>query len=437
MTPLAAPGAVWLTWNSARLLALILNSLTGSLIYYERELESLGPDGVLGLRILEGQMDQLYINYRDKGYHKDIFSAIRNISMKASELAAKGSEKLEERDPGRFKAGKSLFSHGFRMKIQPARQTDERMRWQVKEHFNEKSSRVWFDVDSGEMKCLFDFTSSTNCTLSESCIQSMLTTTGLNGYQLTNQLLYLTIAQNLNCAPSINSTLLHLRNKTILDQTQEFCTNILGELDKYKRDKKKLARIDHKSLDLMMEQVFVCGINGFVEFVDTHFIVAGLGWQNPELGCWTRRKSEPVNTGLSGDLKTKKEPLQSSPGEACLPHLSAVTTGALITALRFLLDPPPWPEYHSAADQLISADRIVSEDRFHFFKYIEWVRDFPADMRIPRPPPVAWAPDLVAFMFLLFVFLIGSVVAHSFCTPGPNNKFIRTKRLYPFAYKKL
>lgn len=54
MTPLATSGGLWLTWNSARLLALILNSLTGSLIYYERELDSLSPDSVLGLRILEG-----------------------------------------------------------------------------------------------------------------------------------------------------------------------------------------------------------------------------------------------------------------------------------------------------------------------------------------------------------------------------------------------
>ena len=143
----------------------------------------------------------------------------------------------------------------------------------------------------------------------------MLATTGFNGYQLTNQLLYLTIAQNFNkCAPSINSTLLHLRNKTISDQAQEFCTNMLSELDKYKRDKKKLARIDHKSLDLLMEQVFVCGINGFVEFVDTHLIVAGLGWQNPDLGCWTRRKPEPiVNLGLSGDVKVRAKPHQSTP----------------------------------------------------------------------------------------------------------------------------
>ena len=72
--------------------------------------------------------------------------------MKASELASKASEKLERKDPERFENGKLLLSYGFGMKIQPARQIDERLRWQVKEHFIEKSSRTWFDVDSGEMK---------------------------------------------------------------------------------------------------------------------------------------------------------------------------------------------------------------------------------------------------------------------------------------------
>uniref|UniRef100_A0AC34RKC1 Uncharacterized protein n=1 Tax=Panagrolaimus sp. JU765 TaxID=591449 RepID=A0AC34RKC1_9BILA len=106
-------------------------------------------------------------------------------------------------------------------------------------------------------------------------------------------------------------------------------------------------------------------------------------------------------------------------------------------ALRFLLDPPPWPEYHHAADQLISADTIVAEEKFHVFKYIDWVRDIPGGIHLPRPPPVTWAPDLIAFVFLLLMLLIGSIIAHNYCSSDANSRYGKHKKLYNFAYKKL
>lgn len=44
----------WLSWNSARLLALILNALTGLLQFYERDHTELNVDGVFGLRLIQG-----------------------------------------------------------------------------------------------------------------------------------------------------------------------------------------------------------------------------------------------------------------------------------------------------------------------------------------------------------------------------------------------
>lgn len=42
------------SWNTARLIALILNALTGLQHYYNKELDIINADGIFALKILEG-----------------------------------------------------------------------------------------------------------------------------------------------------------------------------------------------------------------------------------------------------------------------------------------------------------------------------------------------------------------------------------------------
>uniref|UniRef100_A0AC35GA48 Peptidase S8/S53 domain-containing protein n=1 Tax=Panagrolaimus sp. PS1159 TaxID=55785 RepID=A0AC35GA48_9BILA len=252
-------------------------------------------------------------------------------------------------------------------------------------------------------------------------------------------MLFLLIAKGLKCETEITKILNETRFKTVNEHIAEFCTNIHFELKKFHRDKKKLARIDQNDLELLLEQVFVCGQFGFVEFVDTHFIVAALSWQHPKIGCFTNSRPEGIpNMGISGDIGIQNVGV-SKQEDTCLPHFTAVAASALVTALRFILNPSPWPEYHSAADQLVAIDRIVAEDQFHTFRYIQWVQDahFPTNMRPPKPPSIAIAPDLIAFVALLFIILIVIVIAHNACTSNSSRPFGKQKQLYPFAYKKL
>lgn len=44
----------FLSWNTARLLALVLNALTGLLQYFEREHNNLDVDTLFGLRQIQG-----------------------------------------------------------------------------------------------------------------------------------------------------------------------------------------------------------------------------------------------------------------------------------------------------------------------------------------------------------------------------------------------
>jgi hypothetical protein len=40
--------------------------------------------------------------------------------------------------------------------------------------------------------------------------------------------------------------------------------------------------------------VAICGHFGFAQFVDPHLLETILAWQNPNKGCYTRGKPEPV-----------------------------------------------------------------------------------------------------------------------------------------------
>uniref|UniRef100_A0AC34R725 Uncharacterized protein n=1 Tax=Panagrolaimus sp. JU765 TaxID=591449 RepID=A0AC34R725_9BILA len=151
MSPIITlPGTIWLSWNSARLVSLILNSLTGSLLFYEQQQSILTPDFIFCLRIIEGQLNQLYIHLKDHGHHKDIFVAIRNLSNKASDLASKANEKFKTEDQHRISLER-LLENEFNFKLSTAKLIDDRLRWHVKEHFVQQKERNWFDSGNDEV----------------------------------------------------------------------------------------------------------------------------------------------------------------------------------------------------------------------------------------------------------------------------------------------
>lgn len=130
---------------------------------------------------------------------------------------------------------------------------------------------------------------------------------------------------------------------------------------------------------------------------------------------------------------------------ACSTHMSALAGAILVLYLRYLLDPGPWPELRFA-DHIVQIDSIAAEDQFRVFKYIEWVHDSSLPLRdthhlLPKPPPLTWSPDLIAFV-LLFIVLAGILVAYQAVANnsernGFNGGSLRGKRLYAYSYKKL
>uniref|UniRef100_A0A915EL16 Uncharacterized protein n=1 Tax=Ditylenchus dipsaci TaxID=166011 RepID=A0A915EL16_9BILA len=341
---------------------------------------------------------------------------------------------------------KALVDKSLSVPFHPHRKLDERLRWGNKDILDrgtEHESGPWF-VDSSNApshlnQCLFSLISK-QCSMPSDCIQKFLTSKGLIGYDISRQVLFVSLAQMAGCNDAIEKMIKeNSENMSIDGFISERCTNIHDEM--VRRDKKKLARIANPSLDLMMEQVFVCLQYGYLEFANPHSLVTALAWQHPVLGCYTLQKPESIpNLGLSSGLKIVSDN-QSDQQGTCLLHTSTVVGLGIVMFLRFLLDPGPWPELRFV-DQLVQIDQIVAEDHFEHFKYIDWVRDsnFPHEIRgMPRPPPMAWSPDLVAFMVLLFFCIIGSVIGHHLFTNNKNYGRMggKVKQMYPYAFKKL
>ncbi|KAI1723363.1 hypothetical protein DdX_03518 [Ditylenchus destructor] len=429
--------ALPVTWNTARLLALLLNALSGILQYYDHE-QRLDQDAIFGLKFLEAHLRQLDISIKQTEYHPEVFTILRNLSFNFGETARR--HLLSMKDSKDLQLADFLLQKRLDVSIVQHRKLDETMRWSSKDmlarnEVHENESGPWFGNSSSFSKCLSSVADD-QCNITDDCLKHFLAVNGLIGFQISRQVMLFVMSQALGCKEVVEQKLVQLTNISIDAYVLERCVNIHDEISKFRRDRKKLGRmLNPSNLDSLLEQVFVCLHFGFVEFGDPHVLITALQWQHPSLGCYTAQKPEPVpNLGLSSSF-VKND--QNDQIEACRMQTTTIAALTLVTFLRYLLDPGPWAEFRFA-DHLVQIDQIVAEDHFRHFKYIEWVRDCPHEIhRMPRPPPVAYSPDLIAFMALLFFFIIGSIVAHQLCTGDHNAKIGKTKLLYPYAFKKL
>jgi hypothetical protein len=84
----------YLSWNNARILALILNSLTGLVSYFDADVDSLTVNELFGVRMAQTALQQLDAGFSANGLNKEIFSAIRNLSKRADMLVVRGTDRL-------------------------------------------------------------------------------------------------------------------------------------------------------------------------------------------------------------------------------------------------------------------------------------------------------------------------------------------------------
>ncbi|XP_015127886.1 UPF0764 protein C16orf89 homolog [Diachasma alloeum] len=150
-----------------------------------------------------------------------------------------------------------------------------------------------------------------SCQLSNECIEMMMKEDGSRGYAMTHRLLIIQVANALTCDqhPSMDS-------KPLIE---EFCRNIYQDLLDL-----EASGFPGVGVDLAIEQIFLCGMEGYSEFVTSHYKNLLLGLPN-FLGCYSAR-------GYPRYYRTKRS---SNPMDyGCDNHTSGVAAAALSLLLR-------------------------------------------------------------------------------------------------------
>lgn len=190
------------------------------------------------------------------------------------------------------------------------------------------SALVNYLVNSSEMK-IFILTeinfilgsndrSSTKCFISDSCWNMMASPMGQN-YRLTHQLLWFLMAKNIGCV-----------NKDSADRKLDnfedyFCANIYEDA--------KINLLHNINQDLFLEQLLLCSMIGYEEFLRPDWLDTILTWQHPDYDCFS-----DASETIRFHPRMKRQLLfEHQMNNGCLSHKSGLAAGLLATYTRAFL----------------------------------------------------------------------------------------------------
>ncbi|XP_037048772.1 UPF0764 protein C16orf89 homolog [Bradysia coprophila] len=164
--------------------------------------------------------------------------------------------------------------------------------------------------------CLAELLNSNSnvCFVSSICSAIMSWKIESYGYQLTHKLLYYTVLSQSNCTSNFEPyssvraiiTLLcsHIYQESILIYKMEFPSDMN---------------------DLLLEQVLLCGFNGYAEFLEERWIRNIVEWQNSASGCYE----------YHGERRDKRSMVILR--DNCSDHMTGLAAAAISMFIRILL----------------------------------------------------------------------------------------------------
>jgi hypothetical protein len=143
----------------------------------------------------------------------------------------------------------------------------------------------------------------------------MMTSSLGKDYRLTHQLLWFLIAKNIGC---INE---NLANRKLNYFEDYFCANIYEDAQ-YNFD-------NNINQDLFLEQLLLCSMNGYEDFLRFDWFNRILTWQHPEYDCFS---------DASETIRFHRHLLfEQEMNHGCLSHKSGLAAGLLATYSRIFL----------------------------------------------------------------------------------------------------
>jgi hypothetical protein len=151
----------------------------------------------------------------------------------------------------------------------------------------------------------------------------MMTTAMTTDYRLTHQLLWFLMAKNIGCID--NRSISNLANKHLKYLEDRYCSNIYHDAQ---------INFNHNdNQDLFLEQLLLCSIIGYEEFLRLDWLNTILTWQHPDYACFS-----DASETIRFHHKTKRHLLvEQEMNNGCLSHKSGLAAGLLATYSRAFL----------------------------------------------------------------------------------------------------
>lgn len=293
--------------------------------FFRSDATSLNPDALFGLRLGQGQLDVITRVSQEQPLllPTTLVEEITRMSERVNETAILSYPSIQRNEGSYFQSFKPIiikpFPAFFTKKHVFAR-TGKAPDQTWKEYDEKRGDACYTEIlDSGEGEAR-----SEHCAISDSC-WAFMNRPQKHGYALTHQMLYFMLARTF-CGPEVSRRIVP---RTIDDAFQNKCQNIY-------EDSAALSQGDYvgqSNRDLFAEQILLCAVSGFDEFLTSRTLNLILSWQDESIGCFPKMNWIDRMTYSEYAIKRKKrnEVIMKS---GCLGHISGLAAGVLGAYVR-------------------------------------------------------------------------------------------------------
>jgi hypothetical protein len=296
-----------------------LNALERLLNFFESDVNNLNLDGLYGLRIAQGQLNILHKILNSTSHITDKNNYIHSLSIQIERIANKSLIQLAEKS--------SFYLHRFALITNKPFLIEYESRKINKKYLETGDRRSDFDENESD-NCFAELLGSTDrpnatkCFITQSC-WLLMTSPMATDYRLTHQLLWFLVAKNIGCID--NRTISNLANKHLKYLEDRYCSNIYHDA--------QINLENNNNQDLFLEQLLLCSIIGYEEFLRIDWLNTILTWQHSTYGCFgSDSDSNESNVKIKRHLLFEQEM-----NNGCLSHKSGLASGVLAIYVRGFL----------------------------------------------------------------------------------------------------
>ena len=291
-----------------------LAALKRLLDFFESDTNDVNLDGLYGLRIAQGQLSALHATLVSDEKHR-----IQPLLTQIDQIANKSLEEIAEKTSAYLKRFASLTSKPFVVDYQPSQLNHDLI-----EH-GERTAQFDEDESDGcfaELLGSTDRANASRCSITQPCWKLMIAPRAKD-YRITHQLLWFLTAQSIGCLE--HRSVSKSAKKNLHSLADRFCTNIYEDA--------KTNFQNDENQDLLLEQILLCSIVGYEEFLRADWLHAIFTWQNAEHGCFAD-ETAPV---ISSRVPKRQLLVEQEMNHGCLSHKSGLAAGVLATYARAYL----------------------------------------------------------------------------------------------------